>query len=148
MPLQLRLPDIADHIDINCIAPGNDPTVVRCLGLHTNDKIHPADIRPHGIRHLYHTQIGHAQAALALAYGIKYHLHRKIFDKQGHHLEDGNALTVYIGGNAGTHILTGDLQPHAMMYNAAQLLQGVIPQAGIRLRCNILGKIPQRLAGE
>ena len=35
-----------------------------------------------------------------------------------------------------------------MMYNAAQLLQGVIPQAGIRLRCNILGKIPQRLAGE
>ena len=146
--LQLRLPDTADTVDIGCIPPGDHAAVVGCLGLHTDDEVHPAHIGHHHLRQLHAAQVGQAQAGLTLAHRVKHGLHGDILDEQRHDPQHGRTFAGHIGGKLGPHSPAVVLQPHLVVDQRTQLLKTARPQPRIDLRGDIGRKVPQRFAGK
>ena len=131
MALQGGLQGVAHQVHIGFALPAGDAAVVGRAGLGAQDELHPRHIGGHGLRQADLTQIGEGERGHPLADAVKHHAHDEALEPQGHDLEQGIGLVVYIGGEDGPHVFLGDGELHLVVDDLHQLLKAVIPQAGV-----------------
>ena len=148
MGFQLRLADVADHVDIHGTVPANDAAVVRSFGLHADDEVHPRNIRSHFLRQSDKTEVGQAQAGFALADQIEHGLHGDIFHEQRHDAQHSGAFARHVRRDLRRHHPGIVFQTHPVMNDPADLRKRIVAQARIDLRRDIGCKVPHRPARE
>ena len=137
---------VSDKVDIKRVAVRENTAVVRCGGLHAQDKIESCNVRLHAFGNPNRAEIREREAGFSLANAVEDRLHNQIFERQRNEANQGVALVLHVCGDHCAHVLCRDLRAHFALDHLADFLKGVFAEPRIKLRNRIHCKVAKRLA--